>query len=465
MKTIFFVILILSFFPGVSQLNHCNCKADFDSLTTSIEKNYIGFDNSAFFSLKSDYTTFKNSMNDSVIKSVDFYDCYKLLKSYLRYFKDPHLTISLRTDTALRKLYSGIFSKIRHAKEFINQEPDDEICGLYKSGTSNYTVVVSKDSDTYVGKIIKGDSLFWFSEQVKFLLIPESDFFSGKTKYFLKDHLMTTVDYFFESKKITIMGVDVLYKIKNKEDELPDLAKFELNTSFKIISDSTNYLSIPNLDLGQKNIIDSILTLHHAELNSRPNLIIDLRNNGGGYSASFKNLLPLIYDKPFVLPPFYFKASLDNITMRIKSQSRNYDSIKLQQHKEYLLSNLDNVIEMHGYDTTVISNVPKYPERICVLVNRGTASAAEHFIYYCKLSKKVKVLGVNTRGAFNYLDLIAQRKLPSNYYQYLCPTGEYKNIPQMTNIGFQPDVTLKISEYGQWVESARKLLENDRNPR
>ncbi|MGY0034733.1 S41 family peptidase [Pedobacter sp. NJ-S-72] len=58
------------------------------------------------------------------------------------------------------------------------------------------------------------------------------------------------------------------------------------------ISPTTLYLRVPDFNLSQRKKIDSILQANDALITSTPNLIIDIRNNGGGADASYKKIIP-----------------------------------------------------------------------------------------------------------------------------------------------------------------------------
>ena len=70
--------------------------------------------------------------------------------------------------------------------------------------------------------------------------------------------------------------------IKNQDYfKLPD------STYFKQISNETNYFRIHSFDFENKTVIDSILKENKEKLISKENLIIDVRNNGGGSDLSY----------------------------------------------------------------------------------------------------------------------------------------------------------------------------------
>ena len=66
----------------------------------------------------------------------------------------------------------------------------------------------------------------------------------------------------------------------------------------KKLSDSTLYLKISTFNASNAKRIDSMFRAHRQDLTSMPNLVLDLRNNGGGSDFSYKPILPYLYTNP-----------------------------------------------------------------------------------------------------------------------------------------------------------------------
>ena len=64
------------------------------------------------------------------------------------------------------------------------------------------------------------------------------------------------------------------------------------------INENTVYLHIPFFYPSEKAKIDSVLQKNETLIKSSPNLIIDIRNNGGGADRSYEELLPYLYTHP-----------------------------------------------------------------------------------------------------------------------------------------------------------------------
>lgn len=76
------------------------------------------------------------------------------------------------------------------------------------------------------------------------------------------------------------------------------------------LGDSTYYLRIPSF---YNNTSNDYVKQHWNEIMARPNLIIDIRNNGGGQDQYYKELKKIIYSEPYISKGVEWYASKGNI--------------------------------------------------------------------------------------------------------------------------------------------------------
>ncbi len=76
------------------------------------------------------------------------------------------------------------------------------------------------------------------------------------------------------------------------------------------------YFRIPSFDPSQKKAIDSVLDANDEMLSKMPNLIIDIRGNGGGSDFSFSNIVPYLKTNPIsTVGVEYLSTSMNNKRM------------------------------------------------------------------------------------------------------------------------------------------------------
>jgi hypothetical protein len=89
----FLTILLLVICTNI-KAQQCNCAENYVWLTKMISVNYPGFKDKTVFKNAQGYKQFTDSLYLKVRQQQDPYECYLSLRSYIRYFKDPHLSLN-----------------------------------------------------------------------------------------------------------------------------------------------------------------------------------------------------------------------------------------------------------------------------------------------------------------------------------------------------------------------------------
>jgi len=245
--------------------------------------------------------------------------------------------------------------------------------------------------------------------------------------------------------------------IKTITSQIPFLE--ELNTT-------TLYLRIPSFDMDKKQAIDKVIADNKEKILKTENLIIDLRNNGGGSDGSFSNLLPILYTNPIRTVTEEFLSTkqnnqrfLDYLTeYKIDEGTQRWIRKicdKLQNKVGEFVNPWEEPVSVKHFDT-----VFEYPQNVGIIINEVCASTTEQFLLAAKQSKKVKLFGVTTRGALdtgNQLDIVS----PCKEFRLMYSHSRSLRIPDfmIDNIGLQPDYYLdkSIPQY-KWVNFVSEIL-------
>ena len=305
------------------------------------------------------------------------------------------------------------------------------------------------DSDEKSGKFYLRNESFQDINKVELI---------GKNYLAINEFILKRVSPKFENDK----SIDTYFKsISSQKSFLEE------------INNSTLLLRIPTFDGSQKKYIDSILLANKLKIESRENLIIDLRNNGGGDDISYSELIPYIYTNPIrTVRTQMYSPVLNN--SRMLDIYENYEKYGYsEEDREYikkaydkLNANLGKFVVIQGnedgkiMDEEKLNEILPYPKNIGIIINNKNGSTAEQFLLAAKQSKKVKLFGTTTAGV---LDI-------SNMYFVDSPCKEFKlgyslskslRIPDMEidGKGIQPDyyIDKSIPEY-DWVNFVNEIL-------
>lgn len=240
------------------------------------------------------------------------------------------------------------------------------------------------------------------------------------------------------------------------------------------LTDSTLYLRIPDFSY---DITDQLVKKHWNDIISRPNLIVDIRNNSGGQDNFFEILSKLIYSKPYYSKGVEWYATPNNIKMyeeaMEKGEIRNGEEgmRRTRSLVNEMKKNIGGFVihPMMGKDQWVkFDTVYKNPKRVGIIINEENASSAEQFILNAKQSSKTITFGnANTAGVLDYSNAISE-KLPSGNYSLTFPMTRSRRLPDnpIDNVGITPDVivpypsTIQLFDrLDQWVYYVKDYLE------
>jgi len=284
------------------------------------------------------------------------------------------------------------------------------------------------------------------------------------TAFFKDQHVRTQFNWRYADKYPERMAAlnKVLYNGKKMASGVRN------TTAFRQLDENTVLLTLPSFEQEYKGVIDSLVKTNEDLLKTIPYLIIDLRNNSGGYDFTYQSLYPFIYSNPFVVYYSEVRVSDDAIALyregmdnpNLGKETRAF----FQRSVEILQKKGTGFVSLSGKrtDTVEISTFFPRPETVVVITDRGTASAAENLVAMARQSKRVIVFGDNTAGAIDYGDIAWLNPPAFPSLELLIPTQRSCRLPEMPvdNIGFAPDVYVPVDrdayEYiREWLKKER----------
>jgi hypothetical protein len=455
----FFVIFAL-FAIGVSiTAQNCDCESSFLWVKKTFEENDAGFLYVIDKRGKQSYDIHNQLFESKIQLAKTDIECVQLLNEWLYFFRKGHIGVELIASNIPEKQNEAIINYPNGErldmdtikfKEYLKLKQDFDFEGIWEDGV--YTIGIKKIDNQFVGFIIDTQVKEWVKGQVKFKI------YSDSVIYYMRDHSIKRLQKVQLASKNFLLfdgGFSFLRKYPKFNDSFlhSHISRFP---RFEEINSNTLYFQIPHFAADKKESIDRILMENKEKIVSTPNLIIDLRYNGGGSDDSWNNLLPLIYTNPIRQKSCYLLSTeLNNQQLNTYWGGAYTKELENNLGKFVLLFN-------QRYITTQFDTIYQYPKNIAVLVNEYCASSTEQFLLAAKQSKKVKIFGTVTTGALDFANMNTVESPCGNFklYYAMSKDVDMEKYP-IENIGVQPDFYLddKIPEY-QWIDYVQVILNN-----
>ncbi|MFW0716126.1 S41 family peptidase [Pedobacter sp. N23S346] len=466
MKFIICMILIISVTYSVSAQT-CNCSDNFRFMVNKVKKNYVGYPDKVNSNNIRYFEKFTDSLQNVSNRS-NPYECISVCREWLTFFKDKHVNFTINFDVispdSIRLFFSNEEKTNWNEKTFKtylthNRNNLDEIEGIWSYGVYEVGIIkdVTKKNQEFIAFVLKADGSRWVPQQIKFRIAKFKNMY--KTVFFRGgDHSM---NYPKLIQQKNILDFDFFGKWQKEPYKHKELAEKEadLTPKFKILDNETCLFEMPSFEsLAYAAKVDSIVKKNEIILKQTKHLIIDLRDNGGGSTSVYKSLLPYIYTNPILTVGGVVLATEDNIKDGYSTEyPEASDSIKNSLKKDLatLKEHKGELYNLYPIDTIKFEKVFKNPQRISVLVNDNTGSAAELFLLQLKQSKKVKLYGTNSSGVVDYGETVVSM-MPCKYYSLIYPAAKslYSIKHPLDNVGVNPDIVISDKAI-DWIDFVR----------
>lgn len=466
------LILILILLPGLAWAQNCNCADNFNFLVEKIKNNYVGYKDKVNESNQKKFDLFTDSLRN-IANSAEKMPCFDICTEWLTFFKDGHLSLSFTPGKATNDEIKSFFNTAEKTSwnehdfnSYLqrNKEKLDKIEGYWTYAAKSYKIGIVKDTaagkNEFIGFIVNTTNPNWSKQQVKVRIKKIGD--NYQTMYFRGgDHSKRVPLLLINKDTIDLGFFGKWYKspfLENKEEAVKWVVD-DILPSFKILDKETNLLVLPSFNMKYKNQVDSIIEVNTALLEKSKHLIIDIRNNSGGLTTTFEKLLPYIYTNPIYTSGASILATADNIKAWYNPDVPGVSEalkIKLKEKVRQMNAHVGELYLLYPPDSIVLAHFSKNPQRISILFDRGSASAAEIMILNTRQSKKVTFFGQNSAGSIDYVEVL-NNKIPCSYFSMLYPAVRYNSVDThpLNNTGIAPDVIIPY-DVPNWIEFVRK---------
>jgi hypothetical protein len=458
-----------------------DCIKDFDYLVEKIKNDYPGYNDKVTEETLPDLEQLEQELRIRLVQYPD--SCGTYLNLYASWFKDHHLRVR-RTRAGL-KPSASVEPTIQ--PEFYNIS-FDSICNSGESiegiwiGYNGQIAITKKNNGSIVGIAIQYPNYESNQVMFEFTKLRTDEFNVIPIGPMGEPARKTKASLHISKKVLEIHGATRF--VRQTSDETLDKAflhSYEAEypngtNTYPVaayLSDSTYYLRIPTFFSDYSN---DVVTRHWDEITSRPNLIVDIRDNGGGQDIYYSKLAELIYTNPYESKGVEWYASKGNIKLfedAFKNgEIRNgEDSIWTEALLEAMKKNVGGFVTHPLYDNSGIERMDSvylYPKKVGIIINERNGSSAEQFLLAANNSKKVILFGNhNTAGVLDYSNAVTEI-FPSGNYRLTFPMTRSQRLPEfpIDYIGIAPDIIIPFPSTEQlydrlddWVYFVKEYLE------
>ena len=397
-------------------------------------------------------------------------DCYFVLRAFLAWFGDPHLFVfqSTRLDSAETARRAATVERTdlteSRVRDYLAGRRDslDPLEGIWFDGRMRVAIVPRGEGmSELIAVVLTSDTTLWPVGAVRaWFSRGSSSHYEGEIweRNFARRRVQATLH-----KRVLlrlspgIWGKE--FPLAPADSGLVD--PVDPHRATLLVRGKTLVLSIPSHDPAYRRALDSLIDRHAVVLRRSERLIVDLRGNEGGSSATTTKLMPYIAStrqRPPPLPdkPAMMLSSDDQIAYVQRTFVSGRDTLPATRRLlNRLRANRGRLVRLeesrHRQPSAQPSSIVRGPARVGIIVDRGTVSAAEAFLVRAMRSTRVTVFGENTAGALDYLSVAIvpfQAERPSRWLLGYPTIAAHADLPAggIRGKGLAPQVPLDLEK-------------------
>lgn len=461
MYRIFLFSTLLAFSRLCAQDNEC--LKDFDYLVKKIRNDYAGYTDKVTPATMKSLSDLEASLRTKITGHPD--SCGKYLSRYVQWFRDEHMFVSRvrgkgSNKTNTKPMAVKHFLRLGQDSLLILGRKTSSAEGIWKGFWGRMAVIYRPDEGKYYGVALEyngyepGQVILELSQPVDgvFPLVrydSYSDYMpeKGSASLHADERILELHDF----TRLVRESASARFDEALLNSYIPEFPNgVNLRKMALPLDDSTFFLRITSF--GDSSAIEMVAK-HRKEILSRPDLIIDIRFNGGGLDEYWQDLEKLIYTNPYESKGVEWLAGEGNIRM-FEDAIRAGDYLNGEEGKEWIEKLVEAMKknpggfvihpDMGGNSMVKEDTVYPKPSRVGIIINEGNGSSAEQFILAAKESKKVILFGNrNTAGVLDYSNRVNEL-FPSGKYEFYWPVSRSMRLPEhpIDNTGIPPDVKI-----------------------
>jgi hypothetical protein len=463
MKAILFSALLLFLVHTAAFSQECNCAEEFQYVKSKIEKNYAGFRDKVNPKTKIAYQKYSAQVLERSKNITSSPYCINLLNEWIGFFKDGHIEVGRNRLSKEKyaadqeRLVASVEKQLVGEQDLDRLKKSAGIEGIYWDKDSVYKIAVIKNENAfrdYAGVILESKIAARKPGSVILELKDQKNVLKGIAydKYYTPESV---------SFKISQNALGDWQREGTSRTKVEKVLSDD--ASCKLLSAQTFYIQIGTFNQRNAKKIDSLILFNKGILNKTPNLILDLRNNGGGADFSYRSLIPYFYTNPIKTIGPDILSSADNIAgwaglLKMNDMPED-QKVFIREKIAAMELHKNEFIDLGTDKDLVLDSINVFPKKIVILINKGCGSTTEQFLLAAKQSKKVTIMGENSAGVLDYANVrdISFSCMP---YALHYATSRSRRVDMgqgIDNVGIKPNHILTPAQ--NWVAEAQQFLE------
>lgn len=286
MKSLFVILVLLSFQWPLMARQTCDCNGDLAFVRSMLEKTPSYKDQ-----VKGKQESRFNEFYESLLKEskISTYECYWRLNQLVGFLKDRHITLAYRAQEEVEP-FNGLQVEVPHEmKEQLWSKALNDVEGIYDlSGRLRVAIYKADNPDSLIGVVVESEIPTWQKGEVCMFLkateFPDSYnvllSFDKLNMLYRRGLRLQEGSFFSNFRKVNSPGV-------NQAMIDPDLEPYRIHE----LQEGISYVWLNSFSNSAevKKRRDSLLEELESP-NISKSLVIDLRNNGGGSDRISKSV-------------------------------------------------------------------------------------------------------------------------------------------------------------------------------
>lgn len=430
--------------------------ADFDWVTAAVERNYSGWPSKTEGARKAELDALTAQLRTRVASGDDAV-FRQSLEQWLAWFDDGHLRLqwaSAPDALPWRTRRRALDEQAARARLNALGGASDPVEGLWLIDDRYRLAVLRRDRSAQVfdAVILSTAAENWTPGEVKAVLTRKADG-SYALRYGTGDRTEVPLQGQLRSNgDVLDVGELGLWRRVQPDSAAQKAAERRWPGDAFLLErtdDATLYLRLSSFHASHLDAIRKLIADNAIELARTPQLIIDIRGNGGGSDFTYDPVLPYLYTRPIWRIGVELRVSADNARLRGETarqlESASPEAARLLASESQRMQSVSQAFLPREPAVEIVrfDSVMPNPERIAVLVDRA-GSSAENFIMDARQSRKVVLMGQeNSAGVIDYGEMMGM-PAPSGRFELHWATTRSLRLPgdPVDPHGIAPDVLI-----------------------